>query len=82
MDRFTTQFKVLIAFVFILAAFALLGFNQVLLSKEVNTAVSTSTQAVSISTQTYKDLKALAVTPTASPSAVPTKTLLKVTPKK
>lgn len=79
MDRLTTQFKVLISFVLILVAFGFLGFNQALLSKEVSTAITTSDQAVKISNQTYKDVKALVptVTPTATPSATlaPKKTM-------
>lgn len=73
MDRLTTQFKVLLAFIFIVAAFALLGFNQVLLNKEVSTAITTSTQAVDLSNKTYKDVKALV--PTVAPTATPSATL-------
>lgn len=84
MDRLTTQFKVFVAFALIVVAFAFVGFNQLTLKKEVDTAISSSTQAVNLSTQTYKDVKALAptVAPTATPSAMKVTPTVKFTPVK
>jgi hypothetical protein len=71
LDKFTPQFKAFVAFVLLLAAFALLGFNQILLNKEANQAVLTSNQAYDISTKTFKAVRELNVTPTIEPTATP-----------
>jgi len=87
-DPFTTEFKVVVGIILIIGAFALIGGNELLLRKEVKTAVQTSDEAVSLSSKTVAIVKDLipTVTPTATPSAVkkfvPVTTSKTVTPAK
>lgn len=70
-NKITTQFKVLVAFLLIVAAFVLLGFNQFFLNQETTLAIQTSNQAVEGTNQLSKQLKTLEVTPTVVPTATP-----------
>lgn len=71
LNKFTPEFKALVSFILIVGAFALLGFNQLALNKQVNTAVSVSTDSLNTANSVVKQVKQLEVTPTAVPTATP-----------
>lgn len=72
MNKFTPEFRDLVAYILTLIVFIVLGFNQVQMQKTVTTAENTSTQAVQLSSETLSSVKALVVTPT--PTPLPTAT--------
>lgn len=74
LNKFTPEFKALVSFILIVGAFALLGFNQVTLNKQVNTAVNVSNQSLDSVNSVYKQVKELEVTPTIVPTATPAAT--------
>jgi len=71
MKQLTPEFKAVVAFLLVVAAFALVGFNQLALNKEVNLATQQSTAALQVGSSTVNALKMLEATPTVAPTATP-----------
>jgi len=74
MKQLTPEFKAVVAFLLIVAAFALVGFNQLALNKEVNLATQQSNAALQVESKTVSVLKTIVTTPTVIPTASPAAT--------
>ena len=74
MKQLTPEFKAVVAFLLVVAAFALVGGNQLALNKEVNLATQQSSEVMQLQSQTVNELKNIVTTPTVAPTATPAAT--------
>ncbi|HEX9059119.1 MAG TPA: hypothetical protein VF941_02975 [Clostridia bacterium] len=71
MKQLTPEFKAVVAFLLVLAAYVILGFNVVATQKMVNLATQQSTAALQLGSQTANTLKTVVTTPTVAPTSTP-----------
>jgi hypothetical protein len=75
LSNFTPQFKFLVILLVVIVFFILVGFNELLLRKQVHIAQENASQAINVSSDAINLIKKLETTPSITPTATPTATI-------